>query len=82
MGGKREGNLSEEGDGLLVQLLGVSNVAVDDFREGQPDTVNKILLVFLSLDRELTTDSVLGVPQRLVHVVQTKDLSMRSWEER
>jgi len=78
MGGKREGNLSEEGDGLLVQLLGVSNVAVDDFSEGELGALDQILLVLLSLDGQLTTDGVLGVPQRLVHVINTEDLSMRS----
>lgn len=59
---QQTGDLSEEGDGLLVQLLGVADVGRDDLVEGQ---VTALALVqrsaeLLGLDGQLATDGILG----------------------
>jgi hypothetical protein len=66
-------DLAEEGDGLLVELLGVADVGRDDLLEGQ---VGRAICqrgpVFLRLDGQLTAHGVLGLPDVRVDVVDVE----------
>lgn len=54
-------NLAEEGDGLLIELLRVSDVGRDDLLERQirTGTLGELSPVLLRLDGQLTAHSVL-----------------------
>lgn len=56
-------DLAKEGDGLLVQLLGVANVGRDDVLEGQAAVAfGQARAKLLGLDGQLAADGVLGPP--------------------
>ena len=65
------GDLAEEGQGLLVELLRVSDVGRDDMLKGEVGGVasGDLCSVLLGLDSELTADGVLGSNNVLVDVV-------------
>ena len=67
-------DLSEEGDGLLVELLGVANVGRDDLRKGKAFglALGDLSSVDLRLDGKLATDGVLGSDDVLVDVIDGK----------
>lgn len=53
-------DLAKEGDGLLVELLGIADICRDDMVEGQISvTLGQLGPELFRLDGELTTDSVL-----------------------
>lgn len=64
-------NLAEEGDGLLVELLGVTNVGADDLVEGKVLGValSDLGAVLLRLDGQLAADGVLGLDDVRVDVL-------------
>lgn len=66
-------DLAEEGDGLLVQLLGVADVGRDDLGKGEvAGAVCELGAVLLGLDGELAADGVLGGPDVGVDVVDAE----------
>ena len=66
-------DLTEEGDGLLVQLLRVSDVGEDDAVEGQRlVSLGESHAVLLGLDGQLTTDGILGLLDLRVDVVDVQ----------
>lgn len=75
---KQTEHLAEEGDGLLVQLLGVANVGGDNLVEGQAG----VALVqagtqLLRLDGELTADSIFSCADVRVDVVDVEAAHFR-----
>jgi hypothetical protein len=68
---KKTGDLSEEGDGLLIELLGVADVCGNDLFERKIVGIALCDLgsVFLGLDGKFTTDGVLGSDDALVNVL-------------
>jgi len=64
-------NLTEESDGLLVELLRVADVCTDDGVKGQAGIAALADLgpVLLRLDGKLATDGVFGLDDVLVDVV-------------
>lgn len=55
-------DLAEEGDGLLVELLRVADIGADDLGERQAGiALSKGCAVFLRLDGQLATHSILGL---------------------
>ena len=66
-------HLTEEGDGLLVQLLRVANVRKDHTVKGQRlVSLCELHTQFLGLDGQLTTHGILGFPHVGVDVVQVQ----------
>lgn len=62
-------DLAEEGEGLLVELLGVADVGGDDLGEGQVlVAVGKLAAELLALDGQLATHGVLGLAHVRVDV--------------
>lgn len=66
-------DLAEEGNRLLVELLGVSDIGEDDAVEGEGlVALSQTLAVFLRLDGQLTAHGVLGRPDVRVDVVDAE----------
>lgn len=70
---EKTGDLAEEGDGLLVELLRVANVCRNNLFEGEIAGIALCDLgsVFLGLDSKFTTNGVLGSDDSLVDVLQS-----------
>lgn len=73
------GNLAEEGDGFLVELLGVANVCGNDGVKGQVVTLalGQLCAVLLRLDSQLATDGILGGLDVRVDVANVQRLARR-----
>lgn len=71
-------DLAEEGDGLLVQLLGVANVGRDDLVKGQAGgALAQLGTQLVRLDGELATDGVFGRADVRVDVVDVEPAHFR-----
>lgn len=65
-------DLAEEGNGLLVELLGVPDVGVDDLGKGQAGVaLGEGGLVLLRLYSQLAADGVLGGPDVGIYRVES-----------
>ena len=66
-------NLAEESDGLLVELLGISNIGGDDLGEGQVlVALLNLRPVVLRLDGQLTTHGVFSLDHVRVDVFRVE----------
>lgn len=71
-------HLAEEGDGLLVQLLGVANVGRDDLVKGQAGVaLVQARTKLLRLDGELAADGIFGGADVRVDVVDVEAAHFR-----
>lgn len=68
------GDLAEEGNGLLVELLRVANVGCNDCVEGKvlALTIGQLCAIFLGADGKLATHRILGLLHMGVDVRQGK----------